>query len=74
MRRIVLDFGWNRQYLFENQEDAFVVMEKLAQTVQFEKDGIGSGISEKTEVHWYTLDDDDIQDAIRLSLLAGGES
>jgi len=73
MRKIVIDFGWNRQFLFEEAKDAFKVMELLAKTVQFEKDGIGSGISEKTEVNWYSLDPERIEDEVRLSLLAGDE-
>ena len=73
MRKIVLDFGWGRQYLFHKQEDAFKCMSLLAQATQFEKDGIGSGVSEKTELNWYSLDPERVEDEIRLQLLAGDE-
>ena len=74
MRKIVLDFGWGHQYLFENDADALLVIEKLGQTIQFKnspKDDSALEIDPTTTVKTYTIDAQMVQDAMNFKLLEG---
>lgn len=73
MRRIVLDFGWGRQYLFENDADAMLVIQKLGQAIQFSctQNDSNLEIDTITTVQTYTLDEQVVQDALNFKLLEG---
>lgn len=75
MRKIVLDCGWGCQYVFDNEADALLVISKLAQTIQLNKEPRNGDedleVFLNTTIKTYTLDEQVVQDALNFKLLEG---